>query len=158
MGMDTEPRELEFAGVLLSAERVAGLEGGRAVRPVHREQITELELRFGFLAAHPLLQIGLGVVLSVVGVFQIDAFIGWCREGGTILADAAYLVLMLPLGAWWVAAAARRGYFLAVRSHVGNDRFPLKGVVDRAAVYRFAERAHAEMGYDVLVDIERAPA
>ncbi len=94
--MSEEAREpsIAFSGVLLSSDGVAMLDGDRVVRHLPRDDSQILEVRRGFLSAHPLVQCALGAVLFWVGLMPIKYVIVWFRDGGAINLYIALLAVL----------------------------------------------------------------
>jgi hypothetical protein len=150
MDEETEERSLAFSGVLLDPDGLGVLDGDRVVKHVPRDNLQTIEVRSGLLSAHPFLQLAFGAVLVWLGLSPAKSLLDGLREGETTVDVVAFLALLIPLGAWLVYDALKRGHYLIVESGGGRLKIPLKGRPSAADVDAFVGRAKSELGYDII--------
>jgi hypothetical protein len=139
-----ESRKLLYLNVAVSEKGLAEFSGNRRVVFIPKEQVRNVEIKFGPQAERPIVQgiiaialIGLGVVglsmLAADGLVAIRWSLGFLVFGG--------------LGVWLLYEASKTGFYLRVISPNDTRKLVFKGVIQKAELLDFTKNA-AQFGYD----------
>jgi hypothetical protein len=79
-----ENEKLEFKGVLFDYNEIANVQDNRKYRIVKKENINQINLNYGFVAAMPALQTVFGGIVALLSLFFIKNVIPSVLHGGTI--------------------------------------------------------------------------
>ena len=106
----------KVSGIRIGADKVQLVEKRHITLSLDREGIESIELRKGFTAKRPGVQVLFGLGLLAVCFFPLRGIFVWWFLGGSISLRATLLmlVLLVPLGTWLIVDGLRKGYFLQV--------------------------------------------
>ena len=144
------PGAIEFAGVRFEPDRVIELDGAQVMVNVPRSDIRRIALRHGFYSAHPVIQVGAGIVLTAIGILPTMHLSHWLVQGGTFYGPEAFLVSFVFLGPWLVYDATKRGPHLDVQTTAGRRKLILdKKTVGPEQLDAFLAVVEDRLGYRI---------
>jgi hypothetical protein len=125
-----EPPSVDYRGIRFTADRIAILDGGTEAVAVPLESVRSLTLRRGFIAERPLFEGLFGLGCCVLGLIAVRAAVLWIFGSRYVSRSLTMLALLLPLGAWLLRDALRRGFYLLAELDRGSRKFPFAGALD----------------------------
>ncbi len=120
----------DFRGIRFTADHIAIIDGHAEVVIVPLGRVRSLTLQRGFTAERPLPEALLGFACCVLGVISARAAVLWIFGSRYVSGRLILLTLLLPLGAWLLRDALRRGFYLLAELDRGARKFPIPGVLD----------------------------
>lgn len=142
---------IRLGAVEFSEEEITVLDGRRILRRIRRSDGVSVELRHGFVSAHPLMQLVLGVATVLGGLYPARYLLDRLRDGGSPGFVFLMLAGLVPLGAWLLFDALQRGHYLLLRTRSTPLRVPLGRGLGRDELRNHLGRAGTELGWDVSV-------
>jgi hypothetical protein len=136
-----EPEALEYKGIAFTPQGIAELRGHRVSAVVAWNDVQSLTLRYGFGVKHPFVQIGIGVLLTAVGVFALLCMIGWLPYNYFLSS-----LLFILLGVWMSLDGMRRRYYLDVELLTGRKRLVFWKVSDPSELLSFLATVQKQFG------------
>jgi hypothetical protein len=131
-------------GIFVSPEVIGEMAGSRVVISVPRSRITRVDLSYGFVSQHPLIQFCFALCLIVVGLGPLPFLVQWFKHGG-VAWDYQFLILLAAgVGAWMACDALKRGYLLVVRG---------KGLRRKLEFWKGTRREELEVFLNILRDM-----
>ena len=147
----------EYRGIRFTADRIAILDGGTEVVTVPLGYVRSLTLKRGFTAERPLVEGLFGVACCVLGLSAVRAAVLWIFGSRYVSKSLLLLALLVPLGAWLLRDALRRGFYLAAALDRGSRKFPFAGTLD-AEFSEFIRQARDVSGRAIDVSAFPHPA
>ena len=140
---------VESMGVRFSQKGVAHIEGGQKLWFVPKEKIRYVTLRHGYQAERPLVQTLFSAALILTGLYPLPHLILWLFAGGKAYDVEFLLLLLIPLGAWFLKDGLKKGlYFELTLVDGGRRKIPLQGKPEMPVLDMLMNRA-AAMGYGI---------
>lgn len=140
---------VESMGVRFSQKGVAHMEGGQRLWFVPKEKIRYVTLRHGYQAERPLVQTLFSAALILIGLYPLPHLILWAFAGGKAYDVEFLLLLLIPLGAWFLKDGLKRGlYFELTLVDEGRRKIPLQQKPEGPVLDMVLNRA-AAMGYAI---------
>lgn len=127
-------QSLEYRGIRLSPDGLAGIQLGRAYALIPHDEIRRITLRRGSSSAHPIIQIFFGAALAALGAPVIIHLIHWIHEGGTILIGEDLLLILPAIGVFLVFSAFGRSLYLSVEKQSGHTKLAFDSGAEFEAV------------------------
>jgi len=138
---------VEYLGVRFSQKGVAHMEGGQRLWFVPKEKIRQITLRQGFQAERPLVQTLFSAVLILIGLYPLPHLILWAFAGGKAYDVEFLLLLLIPLGAWFLKDGLKKGlYFELTLVDEGRRKIPLQRPLEFVMLKWIITQAEA-LGY-----------
>ena len=138
---------VESMGVRFSPKGVAHIEGGQRLWFVPKEKIRQITLRQGFQAERPLVQTLFSAALILTGLYPLPQLILWLFAGGKAYDIEFMLLLLIPLGAWFLNDGLKKGlYFELTLVDEGRRKIPLQRPLKFVMVKWIITQAEA-LGY-----------
>ena len=138
---------VESMGVRFSPKGVAHIEGGQRLWFVPKEKIRQITLRQGFQAERPLVQTLFSAALILTGLYPLPHLILWLFAGGKAYDIEFMLLLLIPLGAWFLNDGLKKGlYFELTLVDEGRRKIPLQRPLKFVMVKWIITQAEA-LGY-----------
>jgi hypothetical protein len=151
-------RALEHGGVRFARGWVGGMEHGKPFIRIPREKILNITLRWGHLAARPLTQALLGMIVLMLGCWPLVTFVENVFRGGLVAPKIqALLGTLTVLGAWLIVGAFRRGFYLEVEASGRREKVPFERDVDKRQIDDFLSYVRREAGYVVEDGVVTSP-
>lgn len=151
---EPEPRNewLEKGGLRFSDSEIAELDRDRPVLRIPRDRVREIRLEWGFQAARPLVQTGLGAAILIAClVWGTGTIVGWLRDGGTLYIEFVVgFVTMALLGGWLTIHGLRRGLYLAVQTDSRVEKLQLERRLPREEAETFLSEVRKTLGYPIM--------
>ena len=129
------------AGIQISPAGIKPMTGN-LVTLVNTEEITEIIVRYGFRSAHPVIQLALGAVLSLLPLYSVARMLFWSSEGGTLYDGEVLLLTSGIIGVWLLVDAFSRGYYLVVVTPRGKHRMALNKKTPVHVVMTLCQQLH----------------
>jgi hypothetical protein len=104
-------------------------------------------------AERPIIQGVLGLGVTALGVVWAFRIVLWLRHGGTLVDLEVLMLAWLVVGPIILAGAVRRGVVLRARTRRTVRKLIVGKDVTVAELQRFAERAQAEHGIPIAIDL-----
>ncbi len=142
---------IDYGGVCCNSDQLFELDNGQVMVVVRREDIRRIVLKHGFQAPHPILQGGLGIVLTVLGCYPLVHLIEWTQRGGTLLSAEMWFIPLGIIGIVQAISAVQRGYFLEVDSEQGRKRLAFEKICDAGDVKKFVQTIETLYGMEMKV-------
>ena len=140
---------VEYLGVRFSPKGVAHMEGGQRLWFVPKEKIRYVTLRHGYQAERPLVQTLFSAALILTGLYPLPHLILWLFAGGKAYDLEFMLLLLIPLGAWFLKDGLKKGlYFELTLVDEGRRKIPLQQKPEMPVLDMVLNRA-AAMGYGI---------
>ncbi len=141
---------LEYRGIRFTPDFVAELEGAHLILKLKKENIRQIDLRYGQQAHHPVIQFLFGIVLTVLGLAPFRFLNDWLAIHTFTFHFGMLMVVFLFWGLWTIYESLHRGYYLAVELTVGRKKLAFGRRVDRCALGEFLASAQAQFGYPIF--------
>ena len=141
----------KLSGIRITADRILLVEKKQVTMSFSRDKINSLELRNGFTAKRPLVQILFAAVLLASCFFPLRGIFVWLFMGGFVSLKVTILMLvgLGPLGTWLLVDGLRRGYFLQVEQEGKIHKLPFARKTRRSSVEEFLSIISKRFGYEV---------
>lgn len=150
---ESQPRNewMENGGIRFSDKEIAELDRGRPVLRIPRDRVREIRVEWGFQAARPGVQVGLGVVILVGWLWWgVGTIVGWLRDGGVLYIEFVVGFVTMPLlGGWLALHGLRRGLYLAVQTDSLVEKLQLDRSLSREEVETFLSEVRRALGYPI---------
>jgi len=138
---------VEYLGVRFSPKGVAHIEGGQKLWFVPKEKIRQITLRQGFQAERPLVQTLFSAALILTGLYPLPHLVLWLFAGGKAYDVEFMLLLLIPLGAWFLKDGLKKGLYLELTLvDEGRRKIPLQRPLEFVMVKWIITQAEA-LGY-----------
>jgi len=147
----TSANQLSYMNIVVSEKGFSEFSHGKRIIFVPKEQIQNIEIKFGSQAERPLVQMILGLLLVGLGLVGLFFII----SGG--FAEVRWgigFIIFGGLGAFCLYEALKKGYYLHVISPNDARKLVIKGVIEKTELLKFIKAA-AGLGYsfrDCLTD------
>ena len=92
--------DFAMAGVVVTPGFVGNKSKREITFSVPKANVQSLELRIGFGAERPILQVAFGIILCAAGIYPLAILAQWILFGGTLLVNVFFVIWMLPIGVW----------------------------------------------------------
>jgi|WetSurMetagenome_2_1015567.scaffolds.fasta_scaffold480897_1 hypothetical protein len=140
-------KSVEFSGIRISIDKIQTTRKGKSTFTVPRSEISYLELRKGFTAERPTIQIAFALVLLLLGLLPVRTIVAWAIYGGTLYDVVIIMLGFLPFGGWLLVSGLHRGkyIFIKLNSHKKN-KLAFSGRPSDDDIRRFAGEASRELG------------
>ena len=109
------PKNIEFSGIKISIDKIQTTRKGNSTFTVPRSEISYLELRKGFTAERPTIQIAFSLILLLLGMLPVRTIIAWAIYGGTLYDVVIMMLGFLPFGGWLLVSGLHRGKYIFVQ-------------------------------------------
>jgi hypothetical protein len=138
-----------LGSIVFTPIQVLHLEDGHIVKSIKKTSIQKITVKNGFQAPHPVVQVFMGLVVSLVGLFPVLHVAFILLFGGRFWGLEAFLAGALLLGPWLVYDACKRGYSLRVKFHRGSESWPFAGKPTPEEMTQFLSAVRQRYGYEV---------
>ena len=133
-----------YLNVEVSEKGISQLSDGRRTIFIAKEQIQNIEIRFGSRAERPLMQTILGILLVGLGVAGLVLLI---TDGMAGLRWGIGFVIFGGLGGFCLYEALRKGHYLRVSTRNDSRKFVFNGRVKKTELSGFI-KASIDLGYN----------
>jgi hypothetical protein len=147
----TPINQFSYLNIVVSEKGLSEFSHGKRIIFVPKEQIQNIEIKFGFRAERPLVQMILGLLLVGLGLVGLFFII----SGG--LAELRWgigFIVFGSLGVFCLYEVLKKGYYLHVILPNDARKLAIKGVIEKTELSKFIKTA-AGLGYsfqDCLTD------
>ncbi len=137
----------ECSGIRVSSSTIQTVRRNKITFSLARSDINHLELRRGFTAERPVIQIIFALVLLLFCLLPIRTIIAWIIYGGTLYDVILIMLFLLPLGIWLLVNALHRGlYILAQLGTTKVNKLAFKGRPSADELQKFAGEISSRYG------------
>jgi hypothetical protein len=139
-----ESRKLLYVNVAVSEKGLAEFSGNRRIVFIPKDQVRNVEIKFGPQAERPIVQaiVALALIgLGVAGLFMLAA------DGLAAIRLSLGFLVFGGLGVWLLYEASKTGFYLRVICPNDTRKLAFKGVIQKAELLDFTKNA-AQLGYD----------
>lgn len=142
--------QIDYLGVRISHEGFANMYGARTEKLVPRDEISQIELKYGRVGERSWFQLAFGLLCLGIAAWQFLGILIWIFGGGT-LSGAGVLImgLLLGIGGWAVWDSLRKQWYFDIETtNMKKQKIAFDGKVDDDALKAFVQQAR-QMGYQV---------
>jgi hypothetical protein len=147
----TSANRLAYLNIVISEKGLSEFSHGKRVVFIPKEQIQNIEIKFGFQAERPMVQTVLGLLLVGLGLVGLFFVIS---GGFAELRWGIGFIVFGGLGVFCLYEAFKKGYYLRVISSNDARKLVIRGAIEKTEWPKFIKAA-AGLGYsfrDCLTD------
>jgi hypothetical protein len=143
---------IEVSGIRFEETRISNVQDKRVFASINRSDISKLDFRWGILSQRPVLQVILGVVLSLFGLSVVRFIYMWFTYGGTAFDYQIMLVLLLPGGVWIIVDALKVGYYLSIEQRSGSkNKMTFQEKQNQISLEELSRQLRSKLNYEVRI-------
>lgn len=150
---ETPEESAEYLGVQFSQKGVALVDSGKKLVFVPKEKIRQIHLRQGFQAERPLVQLGFSIVLILIGLYPLPHLFLWLIVGGTAYDFEFLLLLLIPVGLWFVKDGLKKGLYFELIMDDDKRKIPFQKQPEKRILEMFIAQANV-YGYSIDNNLE----
>jgi hypothetical protein len=140
----SESRQLLYLNVAVSEKGLAEFSGNRRIVFIPKDQVRNVEIKFGPQAERPIVQAIVAIALTGLGVVGLSML---AADGLLAIRWSLGFLVFGGLGVWLLHEASKTGYYLLVICPNDTRKLVFKGVIQMAELLEFTKNA-AQFGYD----------
>ena len=143
---------IEVSGIRFEEAKISNVQDNRVFASINRSDIGRLDFRWGILSQRPVIQVGIGALLSLIGLSVVRVIYMWFTYGGTAFDFQIMLVLLLPMGAWVIVDALKVGYYLSIERRSGSkDKMTFHKTQDQNSLEELSRQLRSKLNYEIRV-------
>jgi hypothetical protein len=149
------PEPIEYLSVRISGSSVAEMDGASPAVELPGKDIERLELMYGVAAERPAVQLILGAILMLTGVFPVRTIVAWVKEGGTLDVLHLGILVFAMLGALLIKGVFTKRHFLRVVTATDARKVVFRGKVEETQLVEFLRKARESFPYSIISTLSR---
>jgi hypothetical protein len=137
-------KQLSYLNIQVSEKGLSEFSGGRRVIFIPKEQIQNIEIRFGSSAERPLLQLITGLLLLGLGIAGVSMILA---SGWRGLRWGAGFIVFGGFGVWFLHETFKKNHFFKVVCHNDKRKLVFRGKLEKTEFSKFIKDVSA-LGYN----------
>jgi len=139
---------VRFQNIQFSIQDVTLLDQQSKILSVAKKDVRKISLKYGFQSERPLVQVGFGAALILIGLYFIANFILQALINRIIYTTMLLSILLLPLGICFMVDGLRKRLYFEVTLDHDQRKFPLGKNPDKGELQKFIKTA-SQLGYSI---------
>jgi hypothetical protein len=139
----TPANQVSYLNIVISEKGLSEFSHGKRIIFIPKEQVQNIEIKFGSRAERPLVQMIFGLLLAGLGFVGISLIITGGLAG---LRWGIGFIVFGGFGVFCLYEALKKGYYLQVISSHDKRKLVLKDLVEKAEFSKFIKDA-TQLGY-----------
>lgn len=149
---------MKCSTVEITRQEVSEFDRSRKIISINRDDIDQIDLRYGVIGERILINIFVGIVLivigTIIGIFPLVPMFAYEYNpenfhGMKTFALAAPLIFV---GVYHVGKLFSRRYYLLIRVGKRYRKIIFKDKIDDTAIHEYLNRANRLFGYDIQIN------
>jgi len=137
---------VRFQTVEINNQSITLLNHQSKILSVDKKDVRKITLMYGFQSERPLVEIGFGVTIIVLGLYFIIKFLLEILVNRILYVDGVLSLLLLPVGGWFIIDGFRKRLYFEVVMDNDKRKFPLDKNPNKSELQKFIEVA-SKLGY-----------